>query len=94
MEAHLLARLLGMPLLRVHADVLLVPVRLRDDPPPAAPWGERARPVRAVTRPVAPARSPGDPERTGLDEARRLVLECERDLQALPPARHLNDPTP
>ena len=39
-EAHVLARLLGMPLLRVHADVVLVPVRLREAPPALVPAAE------------------------------------------------------
>jgi len=74
-----LARLLGMPLLRVHADVVLVPVRLQDATPPALV--PAAEPRAAYSLPPLPPLPPG--RRASLDEARRLVTESERDLKAL-----------
>jgi hypothetical protein len=67
-----------MPLLRLHADVVLVPVRLREAaPPPALVPAVEPRTTYSLPRPV-----PG--RRVSLDEARRLVSESERDLKALP----------
>ena len=73
----MLARLLGMPLLRLHADVVLVPVHLRDaaSPPVVVP-ADLPRTIAS-----SPRQATG---RASLDEARRLVRESERDLKALP----------
>lgn len=80
-QANVLARLLGMPLLRLRADVVLLPVRLTDESPavvasPAVARAPEPRPARAAPRPAS--------GRTSLDEARRLVSQSERELKALP----------
>ncbi len=80
----MLARLLGMPLLRVRADVLLVPVRLRDEMPPSVPSAAGPTAPRGALPSVVASRSPASGG-SGLAEAQRLVVESERDLRALPP---------
>ena len=79
-EAHVLARLLGMPLLRLHADVVLVPVRLR----------ERRRRRRLVVPAAGTTNGTAPLPRTGCPAARRWTRrdgssgESERELKALP----------
>ncbi len=74
-EGHVLARLLGVRLLRLDAEVVLIPARLADPVLPA-PRTRSAQPA-AQPHPAQFARS------SGLVEARRLVAACQREIESL-----------
>lgn len=78
-EGRVLARLLGVRLLRLDAEVVLVPARLDEPLRPASP----PRPAHPAA-PPRPAQLGGP---SGLAEARRLVAECQHTIESLQQSR-------